>query len=100
MRGEAPFDELDRIIGARARILRLKRGLSPSQAAAVCGTSVDEILAMEEGQVRINAAMILSMCSFYDAGAHCFYTGTFDKDGRRTDERLFIHLIKDSDLVD
>ncbi len=96
MFGEDPDNELDRIIGARARILRLKRKLTPAEAAAKCGVSTEQILAMENGQVSINAATIISLCRLYETKAQCFYAGTFDNDGRRSDARLFVQLLKNS----
>lgn len=88
--------ELDRIIGARARHLRLKRRLSIGEVAAALGASAENLAAMEEGRARIGAETMLWLCEAYRVGAHCFYAGAIDHDGKRADARLFLRLLINS----
>lgn len=88
--------DLDRMIGARARILRLKKKLSLDEAAARSGQPCAEMVAMEEGRARLGAITMFSLCAEYGVSPHCFYSGIVDETGRRADARLFVQLLKNA----
>ncbi len=88
--------DLDRSIGARARILRMKRGLSLSEAAFAVEEKPEALNAMELGAARLGAAALLKLARLYRAPVRAFYAGLADGAGARADARAFLRLLGDS----
>jgi transcriptional regulator with XRE-family HTH domain len=65
--------QIDRIIGARLRAQREKRGLDRAYLAAILDLATDRLYEFEEGSRRMDARVMLSICDALDVDVDYFF---------------------------
>jgi DNA-binding transcriptional regulator YiaG len=70
-----PKNFIDVHVGARVRVLRTARGLSPDQIASCLGTSVQEIDAYETGSLRLGAEELMRLTKFLTVPVSSLFEG-------------------------
>lgn len=62
----SPNDPLDKALGARLRVLRLRRGLSQSDLAEAIGVTFQQVQKYERGNNRVSASMVARIAARLD----------------------------------
>lgn len=71
-------NEIDRMVGARARLLRIDCGLSQQAVAEAIGVSFQQVQKYEKGSNRISASTLVALTRLFKANISDFFV---DVDG-------------------
>lgn len=86
---------IDAMIGARAKIMRLKRGLNIASVSEYCGISQTEYCGIEEGRCPLSSNILFALCKCFEVPASSFYEGIKPNDTRASAE-IAIRILKNS----
>lgn len=82
-------DRVDRLVGARLRLLRNERGLSQQAVGEGVGLSFQQIQKYESGVNRISASVLAAVARFFGVPINTFF---IDVEGR-TDQPDALHKL-------
>jgi len=66
-------NEIDRLVGARARLLRIDRGISQQAVAEAIGVSFQQVQKYEKGTNRISASTLVALTRLFKANISDFF---------------------------